>query len=310
MGVDVSAKSLEMARKGVYRPWSFRGVDATSLARWVDPVAEGGWRVKPTLQKGLHLVHANLLALPSEVDALGPFDFIFCRNVMIYFSRWAGREVMRRLMGLLSEDGYLFVGPADHDACEGHPVEAHGDVFVYRKGRSALAAPSPDPLADATYGVGPVSPEEHSDPAAVAPEPAASPYDSLLGVAREQRDRGRDEAALRAFDEAIAAAPSRPEAYFEQALLLERRGMHAAAREFLSRALLLDVCFVPAAVLLARVLLHLGQHSRARQELEQIRAHVREQAPDAGVPGWPEMNYGSLERVLHVLIDRAPGGAA
>jgi chemotaxis protein methyltransferase CheR len=57
----------------------------------------------------------------AEYAVNGPFDLIFCRNVLIYFDREDRERIVRRLLGYLSPKGYLFVGHAEslhtmHDA--------------------------------------------------------------------------------------------------------------------------------------------------------------------------------------------------
>jgi len=54
---------------------------------------------------------ANLLTLDSQT--FEPFDFVFCRNVLIYFGRQTQHTAMRVLDGLLAQGGTLFVGPAE-----------------------------------------------------------------------------------------------------------------------------------------------------------------------------------------------------
>ena len=56
----------------------------------------------------------------------GPFDAIFCRNVMIYFDRDTQLAVLRRFAPLLKPDGLLFVG--------------HSETFITRPIFSACAA--------------------------------------------------------------------------------------------------------------------------------------------------------------------------
>ena len=52
----------------------------------------------------------NLLDDPT---AMGPFDIVFCRNVLIYFDQDLKRDVLERVSGLLPNDGVLYLGGAE-----------------------------------------------------------------------------------------------------------------------------------------------------------------------------------------------------
>jgi chemotaxis protein methyltransferase CheR len=85
---------------GLRRRWLLRSVDDPDVVR-----------VRRTLRNHVELRRLNLL----DADyALGrPQDLVFCRNVLIYFSRALQLEVVRRLADVLSPDGYLFLGHSE-----------------------------------------------------------------------------------------------------------------------------------------------------------------------------------------------------
>jgi chemotaxis protein methyltransferase CheR len=51
--------------------------------------------------------------MEKDYAALGEFDLIFCRNVMIYFQAETRREVVDRLLSRLRPGGFLFLGHAE-----------------------------------------------------------------------------------------------------------------------------------------------------------------------------------------------------
>ncbi len=64
----------------------------------------------PEVRGMVSFAHLNLLdAWPMR----GPFDAIFCRNVMIYFERETQGELVRRFWNLLRPGGHLFVGHSE-----------------------------------------------------------------------------------------------------------------------------------------------------------------------------------------------------
>jgi chemotaxis protein methyltransferase CheR len=68
-------------------------------------------RVKPALRGLVEFAQLNLLA--GSYGLKGPFDAIFCRNVMIYFDKPTQRGVLERMTPLLAPDGLLFAGHSE-----------------------------------------------------------------------------------------------------------------------------------------------------------------------------------------------------
>ena len=71
----------------------------------------GQVRVRPELRTSVSFQRINLLEPSWPVH--GPFDAIFCRNVMIYFDKQTQAAILRRFAPLLRPDGLLFVGHSE-----------------------------------------------------------------------------------------------------------------------------------------------------------------------------------------------------
>ena len=59
------------------------------------------------------MVSFRQLNLHDPLPAMGPFDIVFCRNVAIYFTTEARRQLFGRIKGVMQKDGYLFVGSSE-----------------------------------------------------------------------------------------------------------------------------------------------------------------------------------------------------
>jgi chemotaxis protein methyltransferase CheR len=70
----------------------------------------GGVRIAPEIQSQITFKQLNLLG-PWPMS--GPFDVIFCRNVMIYFDAETKSTLVGRLHGLLKSGGWLYVGHSE-----------------------------------------------------------------------------------------------------------------------------------------------------------------------------------------------------
>jgi len=108
--IDISARAIERARVGVYGRNAFRGHPLEFRDRHFSETA-GGWQLDPRVREPVRFVQANLFDLPLDADTR--YDFIFCRNVLIYFDRHAQDQSIRLLDRQLADGGTIFVGPAE-----------------------------------------------------------------------------------------------------------------------------------------------------------------------------------------------------
>ena len=110
LGTDIARDALKRGREGVYSQFEIqRGLPMQMLAKYF--VKEDlQWRIKPALRALVEFREWNLLA---DLRALGQFDVIFCRNVLIYFDAPTKSRVLEALAGQLAPDGVLFLGGAE-----------------------------------------------------------------------------------------------------------------------------------------------------------------------------------------------------
>ncbi|KLU20874.1 hypothetical protein EOS_38990 [Caballeronia mineralivorans PML1(12)] len=108
--IDISGRALEIAGRAHYGGNAFRSRALGFRERFFAPVGDQ-WRLLPAVSERVRFHQANLLTLDTQT--LEPFDFVFCRNVLIYFDRQTQHTAMRVLDSLLAPGGMLFVGPAE-----------------------------------------------------------------------------------------------------------------------------------------------------------------------------------------------------
>lgn len=110
LATDISESTLTIARKGVYSQFEVqRGLSTARLLRHFHQ-HDGNWRVNDRLRGRVTFRALNLL---SNFREIGPFDIVFCRNVLIYFEAEIKREVLSRLAEVTAEDGCLILGTAE-----------------------------------------------------------------------------------------------------------------------------------------------------------------------------------------------------
>ncbi|MGU7783037.1 CheR family methyltransferase [Burkholderia sp. PU8-34] len=143
--LDLSDNALEHARRGRYGRNAFRGSAMEFRARHFVPVADG-WLLDERVRACVQFRQANLIEPLGDGGAR--YDFVFCRNVLIYFERDAQDRVIRSLAHRLADDGMLFVGPAETGVAMRHGLRSARIplAFAFQRPRAA------DRLADGFAG--------------------------------------------------------------------------------------------------------------------------------------------------------------
>lgn len=108
---DISANALSRAERAVYGKNSFRGRELAFRDRHFLPTAEG-YALSPHVRRCVKFAQGNILN-DNFLDGSAPYDFIFCRNLLIYFDAATQVLALGKLHRLLVADGVLFVGPAE-----------------------------------------------------------------------------------------------------------------------------------------------------------------------------------------------------
>lgn len=110
LGTDFSSVVVNRARSGVYQQIEVnRGLPASLL---VKHFCRAGmeWKLNETVRK---MARFETIDLRNSMRGLGPFDMVFCRNVMIYFDEKTKRSIMKELHSTLHRGGWLLLGGAE-----------------------------------------------------------------------------------------------------------------------------------------------------------------------------------------------------
>lgn len=279
--VDVSARALERAQRGVFGKNSFRGRDLQFRQRYFRATPEG-YELQPSVRRCVQFGRANILEA-GFLNAAEPYDFVFCRNLLIYFDRETQRRTLERLHRLVSPDGALFVGAAELPAAVANGFAPLPPPFraacrpISRPPRDSLSPVTMSARADLAASNGgrrdgsPLS--ETSAPAEphaahAAPPKCASGESALeaseLSAARELADAGRLADAVAACQEHMERHGPSAEAFHLLGLLHDARGETARAIECYRKALYLEPNRLETLLHLALLLERSGDAEGAR----------------------------------------------
>ena len=112
LGTDLDTNVVQHASQGIYSIDRVDGLDTPIKKKWFKTDSSGeNALVASELKKIVTFKQLNLL---DQWPMSGPFDVIFCRNVVIYFDKETQRKLFDHFADLLAPDGYLFIGHSEN----------------------------------------------------------------------------------------------------------------------------------------------------------------------------------------------------
>ena len=130
LGTDIDDASLQTAQRGDYSPFAFTDIPAPIRNAWFEPPLYT--RVKPEIMHAVRFETRDLIT----ADFSGPYDVIFCRNVVIYFERAVQEALFAKFHQALAPGGFLVLGKVEtlfgRSAALYAPVSQRERVFIKR----------------------------------------------------------------------------------------------------------------------------------------------------------------------------------
>lgn len=238
--VDISQNALLRAARGIYGKNSFRGQDLSFRDRHFTEVKDG-YALNGLVRQQVNFQRDNVLDDGFLADA-PTYDFIFCRNLLIYFDRATQVLALAKLNRLLADDGMLFVGPAELPLVSesGFASANLPHVFACRKA-GAPTTPPPRPRKTKSLRLvnelPPPSPLSNTDHAAAGTAPEPNP--ASLRLARRLADSGQLTEAAALCQTHLARHQDCAEAYYLLGLVKDAMD-NPEAMELYRKALYLD----------------------------------------------------------------------
>jgi chemotaxis protein methyltransferase CheR len=132
VGTDLNERMVERARRGAFVQIEMnRGLPATHLVKYFER-HDLEWQVKKILRR---MVRFEKFDLRQPMRMVNSYDFVLCRNVLIYFDMDTKRSILKEMAKTINPGGYLLLGAAEttmnlSDAFERNAIEG---ASFYRK---------------------------------------------------------------------------------------------------------------------------------------------------------------------------------
>jgi len=275
-GMDISPLSVDKARRAVYGKNSFRGQDLQFRDRHFMP-EQDGHRVNEYVREQVRWQVGNVLD-PTLLASEPAFDFVFCRNLLIYFDQSTQKQVFEVLKRLTHVDGVLFIGPAEGSLLGRLGMRSIGipQSFAF----SRHSEPHPEPLPTPKPVAVPASQPMRSAPppapvrnrpfAAVTPLPVtkktANPdAATLLAQIAALANEGKSADARAACEQYLRSHEPVAQVFYWLGLLSDVAGLGLEAQGYYRKALYLEPQHPEALMHLAALLQAQGDTVGARR---------------------------------------------
>ncbi len=133
LATDISRPVLDKAKRGLYAKERIASVPPALRTKYFSAARAGAAEVMEVSGDLRHIIRFNYLNLMKPWPFDGPFDFIFCRNVMIYFDKSTQQRLVNRYHDVLDAGGLLFTGHSESLTGIKHPL-GYIQPTIYVKG--------------------------------------------------------------------------------------------------------------------------------------------------------------------------------
>ncbi len=130
LATDICTRVLREASDGVYQLDQLNELSPAELKEYFIPLTNNFFKVNSSLRQSILFKRMNLSQFPYPLK--GNFDYIFCRNVMIYFRDDLKEQIIERFTKLLKPGGYLVLGNSESIARLKHDLKTVG-TSIYQK---------------------------------------------------------------------------------------------------------------------------------------------------------------------------------
>jgi len=285
--IDISVRMVEFAQRAVYGRNSFRGGDLAFRDRHFSEVPDGH-QLAARVRGQVRFQPGNLFD-PNLLAGAAPYDFVFCRNLLIYFDLATQERAVQVLRRFARDDGVLFVGPAETSLLTGRrlPAVPLARSFAFRAKPAPAPAEMPAAARAPLSGQGPIVhawtpprrpvaqtpvPRLPVPHAAIADTPSAPPAAATGQAAQTSlreiaalADLGRVRDAMAKCLAHIEIHGASADALHLQGLLLDAEGQSRQAQAAYRKALYLDPNHREALLHLAALVASDGDHEGARR---------------------------------------------
>jgi chemotaxis protein methyltransferase CheR len=330
LATDINSEHLQYARAGVYRQWSFRKTRAALQSQYFLEHDDNRLRINDDIRDAVRFAELNLATAryPSVATDTHLMDIIFCRNVLMYFSKGQVKKVIERFWNCLVEGGWLVVSPseASSELFEGFAGVYYPDAIYFQKKAGSTRPGMPGSCVGATPAARVAKNFEQAPGRSTASEARPEPVKpkritrkgrlprqsqgtaglegagmaaATVPAAKALANQGKFGEAMQLLEQALAADPPEADIYQAMALVALESGDKDGAMQSLKRVLYLLPDFILAHYLMGVLLSEQSRSGEAARQFRIANELLMTLADDEIVPGSDGLHAAYLRESIH-----------
>ncbi len=295
LGIDINQIALNSAKKAIYSPWSFRGVNESIKQQYFRQV-DREYHLDPIIK---NMVQFQLINLVKDEFTFKNIDLLICRNVFIYFNFATITKVLDKIYHSLNPGGYLLTGHAElsgQNLSRFHKISFSQSLVYQRQLEDSYRQESHQQLAINKLKIPQFKPIKHlkftpkslivnpnytslktqstSAPSRPKKEPVESTIDSTiderLKAAENLIKQERYNAAIQQVQKVLKIDKTHTNAAYLLAKIYANQGRYQEAIFYSEQALQTDSLAIAPHYLLARIAEEMGKLEEAKSLLKKI----------------------------------------
>ncbi|MFH0968308.1 MAG: CheR family methyltransferase [Methanobacteriota archaeon] len=288
LGTDINPQAIKTAETGIYREWSFRSIPSSIKDRFFQRLSDGRYQIGDTIRNLVTFSYLNLGedTYPSLLTNTNAMDLIFCRNVLMYFSKETIQETIDKLQKCLVPDGRMITSMTETMLVQNKHLapDVTNGFTTYQKvdmPESGIVAVPPMSVLLSSRDVRDLNsgqPMERGEPDPIVPVQGSDAYSDIptaekideYSTATRLFESGDYTTAERTLMPFIAQNPADHRSMALMAQILANQGDLPGAHAWCDKAIILDKLNPFYHHILAIILQEKGEVEAATKELRRV----------------------------------------
>ena len=295
LATDLNEASLEKARAGRYKAWSFRNAPEWFRKDYFTTMSASQWEIRPEIRQMVEFRTQNLATSSDWIDRLVEgFDLILCRNVLMYFSVDRTETILEEFGRCLNPDGWLLVSASELSLAGlgSFRSEVVSETYFHKKKVRSQKTDSPDqevPNRPPLRRV--VSP----------PRKVPKPIPDLASI-RALADQGCWSEAMEQTRDYIGRDRLNASALYLQAVIFQEMQQTEEAIDALKHALSVDPSNALASFALGHILRTRGLGEQALRWFGNALESAESKNAEDIVPGSENLTFGAFRVLVQTAL--------